>query len=344
MKGELLKLRRIIWSLLLVLVFFVSVGFVFGLFAEKETSMPDIEFSEDLWNFGTVIHGDKVTHVFEVKNLGETVLIINRVRPSCGCTAALLSSSQVSPGGSAQIEVTFNSSGFKGKVNKYIYVESNDPDEPRKKLTITAVVEVPPSPAIHLEQNGWDFGLITKGERVTFILPIQNTGERELEIIKLRTSTYCTAKLISAASIPAGETGEISLSYDSSERKGLVREYLYIDSNDPFRKTLSFSITGYVREPRSELSIFPIFINFGSIQPGKDYTATIQLENWAKRNIRIIKIESASKFFTVIPSSVEISSGEEVEIDVTLNPIQKTGRVEDYLYITIALPVEGVVK
>ena len=337
-------MRKIIWSLLLVLVFFVSVGFVFGLSAEKETSAPDIEFSEDLWNFGTVTHGDKVTHVFEVKNLGETVLIINRVRPSCGCTAALLSSSQVSPGGSAQIEVTFNSSGFKGKVNKYIYVESNDPDEPRKKLTITAVVEVPPGPVINLEQNGWDFGLITKGERVTFILPIQNTGERELEIIRLRTSPPCTAKLISAASIPPGETGKVNLAYDSSEQTGLVREYLYIDSNDPFRKTLSFSITGYVREPRSELSIFPIFIDFGSIEQGKEYTATIQLENWAKRNIRIIKIESASKFLTVIPSSVEISSGEEVEIDVTLNPIQKTGPVEDYLYITIALPVEGVVK
>ena len=133
-------MKKIIWSLILASV--LCHGFIGSALAEQATSPPDIDFSEELWDFGTIKHGDVVTHVFEVKNLGGAELVISKVRPSCGCTAALLSSGEVPPGGTSQIEVTFKSSGFKGKISKYIYVESNDPDEPRTRLSITATVEV----------------------------------------------------------------------------------------------------------------------------------------------------------------------------------------------------------
>lgn len=337
-------MRKIIWSLVLVPVFFFNVGFGFALAAEPGASPPNIEFSEDLWDFGTIQHGDKVTHVFEVKNLGGTELIINRVRPSCGCTAALLSSSKVPPQGSAEIEVTFNSSGFKGKVSKYIYVESNDPDEPLKKLTITTVVEVSPSPTINLKENSWDFGLIVQGETVTFSLSIENTGERELQITKLRASPGCTAKLISPGSIPPGETGKVNLAYDSSEQTGLVREYLYIDSNDPLRKSVYFPISGYVIEPKPEFTIFPAFLDFGVIEQGKDYTVTIQLKNGTKRSIRIVNIDSPSEFITVSPSSAEVNPGEKLQIEIAFHPVKKPSPVQGHLYITIALPIEVSLK
>ena len=307
-------------------------------------SAPDIAFSEELWDFGVIKQREKVTHVFEVKNLGGTELLISKVRPSCGCTAALLSSPEIAPGDSSQIKVSFNSSGFRGKTSKYIYVESNDPDEPLSKLTITAIVEAPPQPTIELMKNSWDFGLITQGERPTYILSVRNTGEQELVISKIRTSPRCTAELLSAENIPPGKMGKISISYDSTGQKGLAREYLYIDSNDPSEETIVFRITGYIIEPKPELTISPISLNLGTIKEDEKSTVVIKLRNWGEKKIKIVNIDSSSKLIIVPPSSEEIRPGEEAKINVSLNPAEETGSMKEYLYLTIALPVEAVIE
>jgi len=335
-------MKKIIWSLILASV--LCHGFIGSALAEQATSPPDIDFSEELWDFGTIKHGDVVTHVFEVKNLGGAELVISKVRPSCGCTAALLSSGEVAPGSTSQIKVTFNSSGFEGKISKYIYVESNDPDEPRAKLTITATVEVPPHPTIELMENSWDFGLVTQGERPTYTLPVENTGERELVISNVRTSSHCTAELLTASSISPGKMGEIRVSYEATGQKGLVRERLYIDSNDPFSKTMVFPITGYVIEPKPELTIFPIFLNLGSIKQGEEYTTILKVKNWGEKKIKIANINSSSDLIIATPSSEEIRAGEETKINVSLDIGEETGKIQEYLYLTIAIPLEAVIE
>ena len=330
------------WSAVLALV--LCHGFVGSALAEQGISPPDIEFSEELWDFGTIKEGDVVTHVFEVKNLGGAELVISKVRPSCGCTAALLSSGEVPPGGTSQIEVTFNSSGFKGKVTKYIYVESNDPDEPRAKLTITVTVEVPPRPTINLAESSWDLGLVTEGEKPTYTLSVENTGERELVISNVRTSAQCTAKLLTTSNIPPGKVGKIRMSYDPTGQKGLVREYLYIDSNDPLRKTMAFRITGYVVEPKPELTISPIFLNLGTIKQGEEYTTIVKLKNWGEKEIKVASINSSSDLIIAAPTSKEIRAGEEGKINVNLDIGEETGKIQEYLYLTIAIPIEAVIE
>lgn len=330
------------WSVVLALVLCEGLGT--RALPGQRVSLPDIAFSEELWDFGVIEQGEKATHVFEVKNLGGTELVISKVRPSCGCTAALLSSPEIAPGSSSQIKVTFNSSGFRGKVSKYIYVESNDPDEPLKKLTITANVEVPPQPTIELTENSWDFGLITEGGKPTYMLSVKNTGERELLISKITTPPHCTATLLSAKNIPPGKMGRISISYDSTGQRGIVEEFLYIDSNDPSRKTIVFPLTGYVIKSKPELSIYPIFLDLGTIQQGGKYTAIIRLKNWGEKKIQIANISGSSKLIIVTPSSTQIDPGEEARIDVSLNPREETGLIEEYLYLTIALPIEAVIE
>jgi len=123
-----------------------------------------------------------------------------------------------------------------------------------------------------------------------------------------------------------------------------VREYLYIDSNDPLRKTMAFRITGYVVEPKSELTISPIFLNLGTIKQGEEYTTIIKLKNWGEKKIKIVNINSSSNWIIVTPSSGEMGAGEEATINVSLNLGEETDQMEEYLYITIALPLEVVIK
>ena len=336
-------MKRIMWSVVLALI--LCAGLAIGAIPGQRTLSPGIAFSEELWDFGTIRQGDVVTHMFEVRNTGEAELVISKVRTSCGCTAALLSLPEIVPGGSSKIKVTFDSSGFRGKVSNYIYVESNDPDEPLRKLTITANVEVPPQPTIELAENSWDFGLITEGERPTYILSVKNIGERELLITEIETwSPHCTTKLLSAKNIPPGKMGRISISYDSTGQKGIMEDFLYINSNDPSRKTIVFPLTGYIIKSKPELSISPIFFNLGTIKQDGKYTMTIRLKNWGEKRIQIVNINGSSELIILTPSSIQIDPGEEARIDVSLNPGEETGLMEEYLYLTIVLPIEAVIE
>ncbi len=53
-----------------------------ALLAAQEYNGPKIEVRELRYDFGKVVQGKQVSHVFEIKNAGKEVLIIERVQSS----------------------------------------------------------------------------------------------------------------------------------------------------------------------------------------------------------------------------------------------------------------------
>lgn len=102
---------------------------------------PRINFIQESYDFGKVKQGKIVEYTFSFENKGTEDLVIKEVTTSCGCTAALVSNSIVKPGEAGQIKVSYDSQGRAGKVSRTITVESNDPVEPVKELSITALVD-----------------------------------------------------------------------------------------------------------------------------------------------------------------------------------------------------------
>lgn len=77
-----------------------------------------------------------------LKNTGKERLLINSVRPSCGCTAVLLDTSQLEPGQTAKLDVKLNITNKPGPVVKTIFIASNDPQNPNVNLYLKADVHV----------------------------------------------------------------------------------------------------------------------------------------------------------------------------------------------------------
>ena len=57
------------------------------------------------FDFGAIHRGEKVTHVFTIKNVGSDTLFIRNVTATCGCTAAVVSTSAVPAQGTADAEL-----------------------------------------------------------------------------------------------------------------------------------------------------------------------------------------------------------------------------------------------
>ena len=109
--------------------------------SEQTGGTPTIYFPETQHDFGKVSEGEKINYTFRFVNKGQSELVIKDVKSSCGCTAALLSSSNIKPGQEGTIKVEFDTKNRSGKNSKTITVQSNDPKDPTKILTIYADIQ-----------------------------------------------------------------------------------------------------------------------------------------------------------------------------------------------------------
>jgi len=106
--------------------------------------LPKFKWREEVYDFGVIIQGEKVSHTFVFKNVGKSNLIISSVYASCGCTVAKYDKKPIAPGEEGSIEVVFDSAGRNGIQNKTITVVANT--QPNKvELHITAEVVQPES-------------------------------------------------------------------------------------------------------------------------------------------------------------------------------------------------------
>ena len=103
-----------------------------------------ITFAENSWDFGTIDEGDVVTHNFKFTNTGDTPLILDRCKGSCGCTVPQCPKEPIAHGAEGVIEVKFNSKGKKNKQTKTVTINANTMPE-QTRITISANVTPAPT-------------------------------------------------------------------------------------------------------------------------------------------------------------------------------------------------------
>jgi hypothetical protein len=235
------------WFRLFSIVFVISL-FITGSFALLQNT-PRIEFESAERDFGSVKQGEILNHIFKFKNTGEVPLLIKRVRTTCGCTAALISDRTIAPGQKGEVKVAFNTTGYAGEIRKYIYVETNDPKEPNKQLSVVAEIDVPPHAEINLDRFTIDLGLILENEKIQTRVNIKNKGELELRVIPSHKNAlfYVDGERVkSPIKIAAGNNTDLKIELNPKRQGGLLREYIMFKSNDPIKSSLSLYVSGYV--------------------------------------------------------------------------------------------------
>ena len=90
-----------------------------------KSKLPVIKFTEENFDYGKIIQGEKVSHTFTFKNEGKSNLIVASAKASCGCTVAEPPKEPIAPGAIGKIEVVFDSNGKSGRVSKSISVITN---------------------------------------------------------------------------------------------------------------------------------------------------------------------------------------------------------------------------
>jgi hypothetical protein len=88
------------------------------------------------------------------------------------------------------------------------------------------------TPILSFDKTSHDFGTINEGEKVTTTFAFTNTGDADLIIVDARGSCGCTVpQYPKNTPLAPGATGEIVVSFDSSNKPGLQQKTVTLSTN-----------------------------------------------------------------------------------------------------------------
>ncbi|OAQ42200.1 hypothetical protein A5893_03540 [Pedobacter psychrophilus] len=88
-------------------------------------SAPKFKFEKEVYDFGKITEGEKVSFDYEFTNVGKTPLIIKEAVATCGCTVPEPPKDPIAPGARSRIKVVFSSAGKEGLQDKVVTITAN---------------------------------------------------------------------------------------------------------------------------------------------------------------------------------------------------------------------------
>lgn len=163
---------------------------------------PQLVVKDADFNFGEVFQGAKVEHSFQITNQGDAPLKIEKVKSSCGCTAALVSANELKPGETGEVRATFNSTRFRGNVVKTVYLYTNDPVHKVAQMHLRGQVKE----EVQVSTTRVVIGPLAPGVAGTSVVTLTNHGDQDLKLSNLRlTAKQLSAELSSNDLPPDGQ-------------------------------------------------------------------------------------------------------------------------------------------
>lgn len=87
------------------------------------------------------------------------------------------------------------------------------------------------TPAIQFEKTEHDFGKILQGEQLSYTFHFKNVGNAPLLITSVEKTCGCTSPNYSKEPIAPGESGKITITYDSKGHKGFQNKRIIVNAN-----------------------------------------------------------------------------------------------------------------
>jgi hypothetical protein len=101
---------------------------------------PKIRVEPATFDFGKALPHKTLEKEFSLRNFGTEDLVIENVSTTCGCTAALMDSKLIKPGGTTPLRVSLETRDYSGKMERTILVRSNDPTAALLEIKVQVTV------------------------------------------------------------------------------------------------------------------------------------------------------------------------------------------------------------
>lgn len=229
-----------------LVLFFILLTAVSASAQKGELSRAKISFSETMWDFGYVPKTGRVSHTYQIKNIGQDTLIIVKVRTTCGCTTAPLSKQRIAPNQTADMKVIFNPTKIVvGETTKKVQVISNDPANPFAEVQFTAKIGKSNS-LVKLTPTGINFDTVSQGTEDVRTLTIESISGEKLSIKLIEGPGENIDLDLESKSLKPGKSIQITLKLKKEAASGNLHTSLTLDFEDSKIARVSIPIHGVV--------------------------------------------------------------------------------------------------
>jgi hypothetical protein len=219
----------------------------------------NLAFEQSGLNTGTLDSDKEILMTIRVKNSGPKEIVFTGKYEQEGMFEIKPRETMLVPGQTGTIEVKALGGKFSetGAFTKTIGLHTTDEVSPIKTLTISGSLnkvysaeELARMPNIRFESLEYNAGKVLEGEKVSFSYKFTNTGKEDLLIESVRASCGCTAPEPKDKVVKAGQSSEITATFDSRGRQGVQNKTITVRSNDPDNGTVILKLNVEVeRDP-----------------------------------------------------------------------------------------------
>lgn len=203
---------------------------------------PELSVDQPVYDFGTIIQGKRVEHVFILKNRGDTPLTVTRTKTSCGCTVANMSTKTIAPGRSAELRTAFDSANFGGTIAKTITIDSNDPRTPAYTLTLKGVVKE----QLVIVPRQLNLGQLKAGADKELALTLENKGERTVRLISVTSPLPQVKITLSKQFLKPNESARVNVIVRPKEGDRFLSGFIVIATDSPGKSEVTVPLYGSV--------------------------------------------------------------------------------------------------
>lgn len=307
-----------------------------------------ITFEKADHNFGSFQEAAGVqTTTFKFKNTGNSPLIVNSVKASCGCTTPKWTRDPIAPNGSGEITVSYDPKNRPGAFTKSVTVGSNA-ENATVNLTISGQVDQREKTlaekypreigTLRAETNHISFAQLKQSGVETKDLELVNDTDKPVKVELQTVPAHLTVK-VTPETIPAKGKGVMSVTYNAklADTYGFAshRIYLSLDGSKDYKNSVGVSATieeDFSQLTPAQLASAPVAqfntldFDFGDMKQGDKKDYTFNLTNSGKSDLQIRNVRSSCGCTAVAPSKKVVAPGETVPIKVTFDSRGKRGR------------------
>lgn len=317
------------------LLFGVLVGAMVAPSTIVAQARPVIALGSQLYDFGTVAQGAKVVHEFEVKNSGTADLVIQRLSPSCGCTATQLTSPVVKPGATEKVRVTFDTSGFLGDKVKTVVVASNDSENPEKTFTLKGHVVT----GFSVEPSRVDFGEISPSSS-------QSSRQREITFsvaegteLKITKISSLSNYLVASPVVTQENRAVVKVEILPTVPKGEFRDRIIFELDGGKRAAVNVPVNASVK---GDLRLSPGTLSFGVVEGSQPLERRVQFENKGTKPVAITEISTSDAALSA--SMIQVQPGRQGVLVVKLDPRRVSGDLKATVDVQTDHPSETLLS
>lgn len=202
-------------------------------------TQPKLSLDKPEVDLGILYSGmiKKGTIVF--KNIGNDTLRIISVQPQCGCTTVKRPKDFLLPNESDVAEVEFNSTGYRGKVEKHVSITTNDLASQYVDVKLIAEVKEELEP-IGYSAFTW-LGNVVIGKAMTQTISFKNVSGHHITIQDIKVSSPIITAKTEKKTLNPSDTINVQVTV-KTEKAGYNNEHFTIEIDSKYQPYVEMSV------------------------------------------------------------------------------------------------------